>query len=315
MARLHPRIPELLGNEPGLLRSYKREGKGLRFTNDVNVPLSRTEPEATCGRFFRALETGDARALEQLVSVPFAFDGQELITDTEPLGKRLAELMRDTRGQLFPIEWLSTSERPEKHIKHDLDRELVEQHLEPGKAWAVLAMWGQHPLSNHRIVMFVRRGPEGGYKIAGFSNLINTVRAIQFDSTCRRFLEWARGAGGELPEGLVALPFVLEDRVITDRAELLKRLRKPTPSHVRRQIVSLGSALQLTADVPGFDSFAARLEDHLRQGSVWMVVYRDPQDRTRAAIRTAQALILRRTPAGAISIVGLRLYSPAKDDP
>ena len=66
MARLHPRIPELLGNEPGLLRSYKREGKGLRFTNDVNVPLSRTEPEATCGRFFRALETGDAVSLEIL---------------------------------------------------------------------------------------------------------------------------------------------------------------------------------------------------------------------------------------------------------
>lgn len=165
MARLHPGIPELLGDAEGLLQAQKYEGP-LDFDRDVWEPLARaTTAYGACWKFFEALEAGDARQLEAIVSVPFAFDRKAVIEDMAELMERFRPVLEKRRGKRLPIGAVSyQSGFFARGVLDDFNREFLSER--PGAAH--ISMWVT--VEDEKVLFMLKHVPKTGWLVAGFSD-------------------------------------------------------------------------------------------------------------------------------------------------
>ena len=162
IARLHAGLPAFMGNEATTLQAVKYEGP-LRFQQDVRIPVFHSDPERLCRRFLAALETGDAETVEALTSVPFAYDRKKVILNEKELMAEFQKFFEETRGTSLQPEAIS---RVEDKLPSEFDRNFVRNFLVKERRPNIYRC----TIRGEEVLLFLRRGPHGGYRVAGFSD-------------------------------------------------------------------------------------------------------------------------------------------------
>jgi len=162
VARLHPKIPAMLGNSPARLRACKYEGP-LSFADDIWVPMGYGSPDTAGIGLFKALGRGDAETVEALVAVPFAFDRRKVFTDRKELTAMLAKLLKKTRGRPFRID---TKPNLTHGLSNAFDRNFVLRYLKKN-----YPSWYIYKLEiNGEEVQLIIHSISGRRKVFGISN-------------------------------------------------------------------------------------------------------------------------------------------------
>jgi hypothetical protein len=167
MARLHPAIAKRIGGQPGFLGAIKYKGP-LRFDRDVWEPLSYSHA-ALASRFFAALESGNADAIEALTDVPFAFDRKAVFYDKEELMQRFRAIPEQTRGKAPRVEILRSEPVEHYAFTDEFHKRFAEEHM-PRRSSDMVATLSVNGEKMLLLVRLVRQDEHSIYRIAGFSH-------------------------------------------------------------------------------------------------------------------------------------------------
>jgi hypothetical protein len=164
VASLHPAIAEGLGGQQGVLSALRYEGP-LRFDRDVWAPLQYSS-EGLVWRFAVALEKGDADAIEALTDVPFAFDRKAVFYDKEELTRRFRAIPEQTQGKAPRVEILRSEPVEHYAFTDDFHKRFADEHM-PRRSVDMVATLS---VNGEKMLLLVRQGEYGTYRIAGFSH-------------------------------------------------------------------------------------------------------------------------------------------------
>ncbi|KPJ52009.1 MAG: hypothetical protein AMS16_06990 [Planctomycetes bacterium DG_58] len=168
---LHRDIPGMMWEEEAHIMAVRYEGP-LRFDADVWGSVGCASSNYLSLAFFRALWMGNAEMLESLVSVPFAFDGREVVTEKAVLMKKFEEVMATSRLRLgkrgADLDIVEMPVRGYRFVlRSPFDRKFVEdQLLDKDARVAIVGV----TVGGEDVVLFLRSGAGRVWKVVGFSD-------------------------------------------------------------------------------------------------------------------------------------------------
>jgi hypothetical protein len=117
-------------------------------------------------RFAVALEKGDADAIEALTDVPFAFDRKAVFYDKEELTRRFRAIPEQTQGKAPRVEILRSEPVEHYAFTDDFHKRFADEHM-PRRSVDMVATLS---VNGEKMLLLVRQGEYGTYRIAGFSH-------------------------------------------------------------------------------------------------------------------------------------------------